>query len=427
MTEKAVKLTKTSVEAATGEPGKQVFIWDTELRGFGLRIAPGGSKAYIIQRRVDGKTVRDTLGKVGPDFTPDMARRAALALASDFAQGINPIEKRKREKERARTLADAFDAYLSAPKKKGEGKGAAKKPRTRRDIEVIRDRHFSDWLKKPVTEITGAMVRDRHAKIAKSGPVQANLAFRYFRAVINHLIADSDEDDPILKVNPVQRLNRLNQWAEAKPKTGHIPDDSLAAWVAAVQGGLVGLKGEAEVRDAMLFILLTGARVGDVLGSEKDGYPALRWADIDLPRRIVIFRNPKNRRAHELPIGTALVSMLEERKKVAGRELVFSDAKGNAPEHFRSAIERIAAATGVRATAHDLRRTFASVANRLDIGAYKLKRLMNHVSGGDVTAGYVQVTTEDLRGAMQRIEDYILSPDRRADDDTNVVKLERRA
>lgn len=427
MTAKHVKLTKSAVEGIEGEPGKQIFVWDTDLRGFGLRVAPGGTKAYIIQRRVNGKTVRDTLGKVGPDFTPDMARKAALALASDFAQGVNPIAKRKREKERARTLADAFDAYLTAPKKKGEGKGGAKKPRTRRDIETIRDRHFSDWLKKPVTEITGAMVRDRHAKIAKSGPVQANLAFRYFRAVINHLMADSDEDEPILKVNPVQRLNRLNQWAEAKPKTGHIRDASLSTWVAAVQTDLVGLKGEAEVRDALIFILLTGARVGDVLGSERDGYPALRWADVDLTRRVVTFRNPKNRREHELPIGTALSAMLEERKKIAGADLVFSDTKGNAPAHFVSAITRINAKTGIRVTAHDLRRTFASVANRLDIGAYKLKRLMNHVSGGDVTAGYVQVTTEDLRSAMQRIEEYILSPDRQANDATNVVKLELRA
>lgn len=427
MPDKTVKLTKTTVEDATGEPGKQVFIWDKDLRGFGLRIAPGGSKAYIIQRRVDGKTVRDTLGKVGPDFTPDMARRAALALASDFAQGVNPIEKRKREKERARTLADAFDAYLSAPKKKGEGKGAAKKARTRRDIEVIRDRHFSDWLKKPVSEITGAMVKERHAKIAKTGPVQANLAFRYLRAALNHLIADSDEDEPILKVNPVQRLNRLNQWAEAKPKTGHIPDDKLAAWVEAVQTGLVGRKGEAEVRDAMLFMVLTGARLGETLGNAKDKYPALRWADVDLSRRIVTIPDPKNRRAHEFPIGNALAAMLEERKKVAGPEFVFSNAKGYAPKNVQKGINRVAEKTGIRAAAHDLRRTFASVANRLDIGAYKLKRLMNHVSGGDVTAGYVQVTTEDLRGAMQRIEDYILSPERRADDQTNVVKLELRA
>lgn len=409
MAERRLKLTKTTVDGIIGEPGKQIFVWDTELRGFGVRVAPGGSKAYIIQRRVDGKTIRDTLGKVGPDFTPDMARKSALALASDFAQGVNPVAKRKREKERARTLADAFDAYLAAPKKKGEGKGAAKKPRTRRDIQTVRDRHFSDWLKKPVTEITGTMVRDRHAKIAKSGPVQANLAFRYFRAAINHLMADSDDDEPILKVNPVQRLNRLNQWSEAKPKTCHIPDESLAEWVAAVQGDLVGLKGEVEVRDALIFILLTGARVGDVLGSEKDGYPALRWSDVDLTRRIVTFRNPKNRRAHELPIGSALAAMIEERKKIAGADLVFSDAKGNAPKHFISAIARVKAKTGIRVTAHDLRRTFASVANRLDIGAYKLKRLMNHVSSSDVTAGYVQVTTEDLRGAMQRIENHILA------------------
>ena len=142
---------------------------------------------------------------------------------------------------------------------------------------------------------------------------------------------------------------------------------------------------------------------------------------MDLRRKVVVFRNTKNRTDHELPLGTALAAMLTERKKVAGPEFVFSDAAGNMPLELRGAYARIEKATGIYVTAHDLRRTFATVASKLDISAYKLKRLTNHVSGGDVTAGYVQVTTDDLRGAMQRIEDYLLSP-ARADAD-NVVPL----
>ena len=58
--------------------------------------------------------------------------------------------------------------------------------------------------------------------------------------------------------------------------------------------------------------------------------------------------------------------------------------------------------------AHDLRRTSATIAESLDIPAYALKRLMNHKTQGDVTGGYLVITTERLRIPMERIEDFVL-------------------
>ncbi len=425
MDDKRLKLTQSSVAEIEPVPGRQLLVWDTELRGFGLRISAGGAKSYIMQRRIGKATRRITIGRAD-DIKAEAARRKALAVASQFAEGIDPVIEKRRIAAQKVTLGDAFDEYIAAPKKKGGGRGASKKALTIRDISKHKVR-FSDWLDLPLRDITGAMVKQRHAEIAVTSPAQANLAMRYLRAALNHAIADSDEDEPILKHNPVDRLNRLNQWAQVKAAKGHIPNDRIAEWVAAVQTGLLGLKHDNELRDALLFLLLTGARLAEVLGSLADDYPALRWADVDLKKRLVVFRDTKNRTDHELPLGEALAKLLANRKKVAGPVHVFSDADGNSPTDLRSAYHRISKATGINVTAHDLRRTFATAASRLDISAYKLKRLTNHISGGDVTAGYVQVTTEDLRDAMQRIEDYLLSPDRRQDDETNVVKLEVRA
>jgi hypothetical protein len=55
-----------------------------------------------------------------------------------------------------------------------------------------------------------------------------------------------------------------------------------------------------------------------------------------------------------------------------------------------------------------LRRTFATIAESLDIPAYALKRLLNHKMSGDVTAGYVIQDVERLRAPMQSITDFIL-------------------
>ena len=64
--------------------------------------------------------------------------------------------------------------------------------------------------------------------------------------------------------------------------------------------------------------------------------------------------------------------------------------------------------TGIPFTVHDLRRTFITIAESLDIPAYALKRLLNHKMASDVTAGYIIIDVERLRKPMQMITDHIL-------------------
>ncbi len=57
----ATKITKRVVDSKP--PGeKDIFVWDSELPGFGLKITPAGRKVYVAQSRVGGKTVRVTIG-----------------------------------------------------------------------------------------------------------------------------------------------------------------------------------------------------------------------------------------------------------------------------------------------------------------------------------------------------------------------------
>ncbi|WP_299910626.1 integrase family protein [uncultured Paracoccus sp.] len=403
-----MKLTKANVADIEADPSRQLLIWDTEIRGFGLRVAPGGAKAYVMQRRAGSKTRRVTIGRAD-DMSAEAARKKATILAAGFAEGVDPVAAKKDRVKRTITLRDAIDAYIAAPKKKGVGKGAPKKARTRRDIRLVCHRKFADWLDRPVATFTESMVKERHALIASASPAQANLAFRYFRAAVNNLIADTDEGEaPVIKTNPVARLNRTNQWADVRPAKGRIPDRSIPEWVEAVKTGWDDMALGSEMRDALLFLLLTGARIGELLGSTKDGYPPLRWSAVDFRQDKVTFPDTKNRLDHELPLPRQLKALLKDRQKRAGPEFVFSDAKGRMPGDLRPAFRRLEGLTGISVTAHDLRRTFASIASKLDISTYKVKRLTNHISGNDVTADYVEVEFEDLRDAMQRIEDHML-------------------
>lgn len=65
--------------------------------------------------------------------------------------------------------------------------------------------------------------------------------------------------------------------------------------------------------------------------------------------------------------------------------------------------------SGVHFTVHDLRRTFITVAESLNISAYALKSLLNHKMSNDVTAGYIIKDAERLREPIQKITDYLLS------------------
>lgn len=69
------------------------------------------------------------------------------------------------------------------------------------------------------------------------------------------------------KANPVTRLNRLNQWADVRPAKRRIPGAQNPEWVNTVKTGLDDLADGAEMRDALLFLLLTGAPIGKLFGS----------------------------------------------------------------------------------------------------------------------------------------------------------------
>jgi hypothetical protein len=76
------------------------------------------------------------------------------------------------------------------------------------------------------------------------------------------------------------------------------------------------------------------------------------------------------------------------------------------PDHV---IRGVATKCGYSFTVHDLRRTFLTNAELLEIPHYALKKLANHVSGRDVTAGYIVVDVARLRVYMARISDHFLN------------------
>ncbi|MEP6880001.1 MAG: tyrosine-type recombinase/integrase, partial [Nitrosospira sp.] len=160
-------------------------------------------------------------------------------------------------------------------------------------------------------------------------------------------------------------------------------------------------KQSALVADYLLFLLLTGLR--------RQEAATLKWSDIDLRGRSFTIRDTKNREPLTLPLTDFVYSLLEKREATADSDYVFA---GNGKAGYliepRHQVQKVIEASGVPFTLHDLRRSYITIAESIDISAYALKRLVNHKMSNDVTAGYIVNDVERLREPMQRITNYIL-------------------
>jgi integrase len=208
----------------------------------------------------------------------------------------------------------------------------------------------------------------------------------------------------LISVNPVKWLSQARAWYRVDRRDTVLRPPQLKPWFAAVLGLSAAPHSNAgEVRDYLLFLLLTGAR--------RTEAAKLKWTQVDLDARTftMVAADTKGKRAHTLPLPDYLHAVLVARKKVADGAYVFpGEGEGGYLVEVRRMLDKVIEKSGVVFTPHDLRRTFVTVAESLDIPAYALKRLLNHKMKDDVTAGYIIMDVERLRGPMQKITDYML-------------------
>jgi hypothetical protein len=74
-----LRLTKSNIKKIEPPEAGQVLYWDTQLKGFGLRVGPR-SRVFIAEDKVDGKTVRVTVGAGVPSLS------AAESGEGDFSR-----------------------------------------------------------------------------------------------------------------------------------------------------------------------------------------------------------------------------------------------------------------------------------------------------------------------------------------------------
>jgi integrase len=361
--------------------GKPVLHWDGELKGFAVLCSGvSNAKTYVVQRDLPGgKARRVTIGAVA-EISLATARERAADKLDDLRRGIDP--KRKVANP---TLASALADYL-----------AARKDLRPASVRVYRqvEKYLAAWLDWPLRDLTAERVEQRHRALADEvGPITANTTMRTLRVLWNF----AEERTPDFPTKSPVRLRR--QWYAEPRRERIVNTDQLPAFYAAVQVL------PPIARDFTLLMLFTGMRRSEAA--------SLQWADIDLTERVlrVPATRTKNKRALALPMSDVVRDLLVARRAL-GKDnsgYVFPSSHGG---HIHSAhgqrhFDTIAEETGIRVSAHDLRRTFITVAESTDISLLALKALVNHSMGKDVTSGYVMMNVERLRVPAQKVADRL--------------------
>jgi integrase len=372
------KITKRTVDAVRPN-GTDQFLWDPDLKGFGLKITAGGSKVYILQYRKGGRgapTKRFTIGRHGA-MTPEQARKEAARLSGAIAHGSDPTSARAAEKA-APTVAGLADRFLA------EHVATKTKPRTaaeyRRLIETI---VLPAIGRKKVRDVTRADISRLHHE-RRDTPYDANRALAVLSKMFTLAERWGERPDGS---NPCRHVER---YAERKRERMLSADE-----FSRLADALKASARSPYIIAAIKLLIFTGARLSEVL--------TLQWDWIDFDRGEARLPDSKSGPT-TLHLPAPALAVLADLPRVDGNPFVIvGNVTGarlvNLEKPWR-AIRKAARLDDVRL--HDLRHAFASVAASSGMGLPIIGKMLGH-SQAATTHRYVHLASDPVKAAAATV------------------------
>ena len=371
------------------------------------------NNVWVVKAKQRGinKPVTVTLGRVDVINIRDARRRAKEGLAL-LASGINPNQKRKAEL-RAESfeginLEAAFNGYMELR--------ADLKPSTKKSYQQVMARCFGDWFKHPIKEITRddivkkynaiqSRIAKRSKRPAKANPrglAEAQKAMRYLNAILNTYLNDVDEDanQVLPNGNPVVVLKDKRMRTILKPRMRFLKRserENLYQELTISFHEQYDGKIKPKEADFVFLLMVSGLRFDEARLLRRENITKSTYTVTDT----------KNNRDHTLPVTPVLGKLFK--RNLSDSEWLFSGRNGKAAS-MSNAIANISNATGIDFSAHDLRRTAATIAAEHNFSTDQISRLLNHKKK-DQTEQYVQKTLGMIRPIVDAIEADIFGID----------------
>lgn len=398
-------LTKRLIDAT--EPGRAMLIlWDTDPRGFGLLVLPGGTKSFILQyRNAYGRSRRLTIGRYGA-LTLDQARAQARQHMAALAAGEDPQED-KATKRAAETIADLLDAYLT------RHVNVHNAPSTQRDLASLVATHLKPKIGSVPVKAFAASDAQRLHWAMRDTPRRANLALVCLSVALN--LAEQwglreRNSNPCGAVKKFKEARRDRFLSDAEMQR-------LGASLSEAETiGLPWAAKDAERRDkprgrtalawqavaAIRLLVLTGARLSEII--------ELTWEHVDFSAGRTALPPLKGRPRRPRPISSAALAVLAAVRDRADRRrsvYVLPSADDPKRHYTKTALEgswaRLRAACGLEGVRlHDLRHTVGTYGGQAGVPAFVLRDLLGH-GNVSTTDRYVNYDADPVRAAADAI------------------------
>lgn len=366
---------------------KDRVLWDESVRGFGIRIRKGGGAYFVAVYRFQGQLRKLTIGRYGR-ITLSQARDEAKARFGEVSRGVDPAERRQRER------AGSFVKDLCA---KYVNEHAPKKRTGRTDRERIAREILPYFGTRKIASITYFDVVEFHKSI--EAPIEANrclsLLSKMFTLAREWRMVEPNFQNPTQGVakNPEKSRNRF------------VREDEMPRLLRAIQN-----LEDPHMRGAFLTLLFTGLREISVI--------RLKWTDLDLKAGLLFERESKTAMADEIithALSKAAVNALSEIPRIEGDDNIFLCGKA-----LRRRIDELRKCWGeVKKVAeineaegklwiHDLRRTVGSWLVSNNYSTRITKEALKHKSDS-AAQRYQRISNENIvRAAMDDITSKML-------------------
>lgn len=385
-----IKFTAGRVDSFQCAPGKSSeFMWDTEQPGLGLKASPGGSKQYILQSRLaTGSPIRVTIGKPAT-WTIDDAREEARRLQGLIDQGHDPRQKKAEQaaqdeaaREQAKveairnsiTAQSAWNDYLASNEgywgvrhlkdhqNLSQAGGQPKKRGSGLTVQGV----LYPLLQMRMIDITAEVLADWQKQEAQVRANNARQGFEMFRAFWRWCGQHKDYSS-LVDVQVVENQDVRKKVPNRKAKKFDVLQRAhLADWFNAVRG-----LSNPVIAAYLQGLLLTGAR--------REELAELKWSDIDFKLGAMWLKDKVEAEGRMIPLPPYLAGLITALPR--RNEWVFSSptaADGKLAEP-RIAHNRALDAAGLEhVTLHGLRRTFASLAEWVEMPVGVVAQIMGH-------------------------------------------------
>ncbi|MBF0187050.1 MAG: tyrosine-type recombinase/integrase [Magnetococcales bacterium] len=394
-----MRITKRVVDSAP--PGdKDRFLWDAELKGFGLKINPKGRKVYVVQYRVAGRQRRFTIGHHGSPWTPEQARQEATRLLGLVVQGQDPAEEKKQSKQ-GLTIAELCDLYSD------EG-CAHKKPSTRYVDRGRIERHIKPQLgtirvdrfsRRDAERFMLAVADGKTATDVKTGfrgrarvtggKGTANRAVGLLGAIFSFAVARGLRAD-----NPVHGIKK---YKEGRRDRFLSPKEMAALGEALTLAESKGVNPVALA--AIRLLLLTGCRKSEIL--------SLQWKHVDFDHACLHLPGSKTG-FKVVPLGAPALALLASLPRIENNPYVLPGEKpGRHIIGVPKVWEKIRATIGLEdVSLHTFRHVYATIGVGSGMSLPLIGGILGHASES-MTARYGHLSNEPLKATADRISSSI--------------------